>query len=62
VTGAQGQRWYEITVTGQAAHAGLTPMPRRRDPANRSRESNDGLSPIPSRLMPAGAGTTAVAM
>ncbi len=31
VTGAQGQRWYEITVTGQEAHAGTTPMPRRHD-------------------------------
>jgi len=31
VTGAQGQRWYEITVAGQEAHAGPTPMPRRRD-------------------------------
>ncbi len=31
VAGAQGQRWYEITVTGQEAHAGPTPMPRRRD-------------------------------
>ena len=31
VTGAQGQRWYEVTVTGQEAHAGPTPMKRRRD-------------------------------
>jgi len=31
VTGAQGQRWYEITVVGQEAHAGPTPMTRRRD-------------------------------
>jgi len=31
VTAAQGQRWYEITVTGQEAHAGPTPMERRRD-------------------------------
>ena len=31
VTGAQGQRWYEITITGQEAHAGPTPMTRRRD-------------------------------
>jgi N-carbamoyl-L-amino-acid hydrolase len=31
VTGAQGQRWYEITVTGAEAHAGTTPLPRRRD-------------------------------
>ncbi|MEM7250523.1 MAG: Zn-dependent hydrolase [Pseudomonadota bacterium] len=31
VTDAQGQRWYEITVRGQEAHAGPTPMPRRKD-------------------------------
>ncbi len=31
VTGAQGQRWYEVTVTGQEAHAGPTPMALRRD-------------------------------
>ena len=31
VTGAQGQRWYEIQLTGQEAHAGPTPMLRRRD-------------------------------
>ena len=31
VTAAQGQRWYEITVTGQESHAGPTPMPIRRD-------------------------------
>jgi beta-ureidopropionase / N-carbamoyl-L-amino-acid hydrolase len=31
VTGAQGQRWYDVAVTGQEAHAGPTPMPRRRD-------------------------------
>jgi N-carbamoyl-L-amino-acid hydrolase len=31
VQGAQGQRWYEITLTGQEAHAGPTPMQRRKD-------------------------------
>jgi beta-ureidopropionase / N-carbamoyl-L-amino-acid hydrolase len=31
VQGAQGQRWYEITVIGQEAHAGPTPMKRRKD-------------------------------
>jgi beta-ureidopropionase / N-carbamoyl-L-amino-acid hydrolase len=31
VMGAQGQRWYEITLTGQEAHAGPTPMPSRKD-------------------------------
>jgi N-carbamoyl-L-amino-acid hydrolase len=31
VQGAQGQRWFDITVTGQEAHAGPTPMKTRRD-------------------------------
>lgn len=31
VTGAQGQRWYELRLTGQEAHAGPTPMRLRRD-------------------------------
>jgi N-carbamoyl-L-amino-acid hydrolase len=31
VTGALGQRWYDVTVTGMNAHAGPTPMPLRRD-------------------------------
>jgi N-carbamoyl-L-amino-acid hydrolase len=31
VEGVQGIRWYEVTVTGQEAHAGPTPMPRRKD-------------------------------
>ncbi len=31
VLGAQGQRWYEATITGKESHAGSTPMPRRKD-------------------------------
>ncbi len=31
VTGALGQRWYDITVSGMEAHAGPTPMKLRRD-------------------------------
>jgi N-carbamoyl-L-amino-acid hydrolase len=31
VTGAQGQRWYELNLTGQESHAGPTPMTLRRD-------------------------------
>ncbi|MBK1697392.1 Zn-dependent hydrolase [Rhodovibrio salinarum] len=31
VTDCQGQRWYELTLTGFEAHAGPTPMDRRRD-------------------------------
>ena len=31
VTGALGQRWYDVTVQGMEAHAGPTPMRLRRD-------------------------------
>jgi beta-ureidopropionase / N-carbamoyl-L-amino-acid hydrolase len=31
VTGVQGMRWYEVTVTGNESHAGSTPMPLRKD-------------------------------
>lgn len=31
VTGGHGQRWHEITVTGQESHAGPTPMSHRYD-------------------------------
>ena len=31
VTDAQGQRWYELVLTGQESHAGPTPMGVRRD-------------------------------
>ncbi len=31
VQGVQGMRWYEVTVTGQEAHTGATPMPLRKN-------------------------------
>ncbi|WP_148252712.1 M20 family metallo-hydrolase [Aidingimonas lacisalsi] len=31
VTGVQGMRWFDVTLSGQAAHAGPTPMLSRRD-------------------------------
>ena len=31
VTGVQGMRWYEVTLKGQEAHTGATPMPLRRN-------------------------------
>jgi len=31
VTGVQGMRWYEVTVTGRESHAGTTPMSMRSD-------------------------------
>lgn len=32
VSGVQGMRWYDITLGGDAVHAGPTPMESRRDP------------------------------
>lgn len=31
VTGAQGMRWYDLTLEGRASHAGTTPMQLRHD-------------------------------
>jgi len=31
VTGVQGMRWFEVTVTGQEAHTGATPMHLRKN-------------------------------
>lgn len=31
VTGGQGLKWYDVTVSGRDSHAGSTPMPARRD-------------------------------
>lgn len=31
VTGVQGVRWFQLTLTGRESHAGTTPMPRRAD-------------------------------
>lgn len=32
MTGAQGIRWYDVTLTGQETHAGPSPMNMRKDP------------------------------
>ena len=53
VQGVQGIRWYEITVTGQEAHAGPTPMPRRKDAllgASRMVQCDQPHRPRPSAL------------
>jgi len=31
VTGIQGSRWFKVTITGESAHAGTTPIAMRRD-------------------------------
>ena len=52
VTAGQGYRWYELELRGFPAHAGPTPMPGRRDPAQaiariitRVHEATDDLAP-----------------
>jgi beta-ureidopropionase / N-carbamoyl-L-amino-acid hydrolase len=47
VTGVQSMRWYEVTVTGQDAHAGSTPMRLRRNAllgAARAIDAIDGIA------------------
>ncbi len=38
VDGVQGLRWFEVEVTGEAAHAGTTPRSARRDPMRAAAE------------------------
>ncbi len=57
VTGAQGQRWYEITVTGQEAHAGPTPMARRRDALVGSSRIIDAVNRIGFDFQPSACAT-----
>ena len=48
VTGVQAMRWYEVTVTGQDAHTGATPMQRRKNAllgAARMIERVDAIAP-----------------
>ncbi len=47
VTGVQGMRWYEVTVTGQDAHTGATPMYLRKNAllgASRAIEAVDRIA------------------
>jgi beta-ureidopropionase / N-carbamoyl-L-amino-acid hydrolase len=57
VTGAQGQRWYEVTVKGRDSHAGSTPMPVRRDAMLACARITDGVNRIALSHAPAGMGT-----
>lgn len=43
VLGGQGSRWFDVTVKGQDAHAGSTPMPGRRDALVASAEMIAGI-------------------
>ncbi|MEN9760173.1 MAG: hypothetical protein RL676_1324 [Pseudomonadota bacterium] len=52
VTGGQGQKWFDLTLNGQAAHAGSTPMAGRRDALLGAARIIDALRKIATRFAP----------
>jgi len=57
VTGALGQRWYDVTVTGTEAHAGPTPMALRLDALQAATRLMEETVAIANRHAPHGRGT-----
>lgn len=57
VTGAQGQRWYEVNVQGRGSHAGSTPMHVRRDATLACAKITDGVNRIALNHAPSGMAT-----
>jgi len=57
VTGALGQRWYDVTVNGMEAHAGPTPMRLRRDALFAATHLMQEVIAIATREQPHGRGT-----
>ncbi|MBO44438.1 MAG: Zn-dependent hydrolase [Rhodospirillaceae bacterium] len=60
VTGAQSQRWYEITLTGMEAHAGPTPMERRKDALISAAKLVQEVNQIGLDFQPGGCATVGV--
>jgi N-carbamoyl-L-amino-acid hydrolase len=60
VTHGQGQRWYEVTLTGFESHAGSTPMPRRRDALLGAARLVEAVNAIALSHAPYGVGTVGV--
>ncbi len=57
VQGALGQRWYDVTIQGQEAHAGPTPMEMRRDALLAAARLIESVNAIALRHAPHGRGT-----
>ncbi|MFK7964323.1 MAG: Zn-dependent hydrolase [Burkholderiaceae bacterium] len=57
VTGALGQRWFDVIVTGMDAHAGPTPMNLRRDAGLAMAKIIQGINEIALAEAPDGRGT-----
>ncbi|MEM8861095.1 MAG: Zn-dependent hydrolase [Chloroflexota bacterium] len=60
VTGAQAQRWYDVTIIGSEAHAGPTPMTSRKDAGLGAAELSLAIEQIALEHGPDGRGTVGV--
>ena len=56
VTGVQGMRWYEVTVTGESAHTGATPMRLRKNALLGAARLTERINAIAERHAPAALG------
>jgi len=56
VTGVQGMRWYEVTVTGESAHTGATPMRLRKNALLGAARLVDRINAIAEARAPAALG------
>jgi beta-ureidopropionase / N-carbamoyl-L-amino-acid hydrolase len=52
VTGVQGMRWYEVTVTGQESHTGATPMGLRKNALLASARMIDAIDHVGMSHLP----------
>jgi N-carbamoyl-L-amino-acid hydrolase len=52
VTGVQGMRWYEVTVTGESAHTGATPMRLRKNALLGAARLTERINAIAERHAP----------
>ena len=57
VQGVQGIRWYEVTVTGQEAHTGATPMPLRKNALRGAARMIEAVDAIARAHAPEAVGT-----
>jgi N-carbamoyl-L-amino-acid hydrolase len=60
VTHGQGQRWYDVKITGFESHAGSTPMPRRRDALLGAAKLVQAVNEIALKHAPHAVGTVGV--
>jgi len=61
VTAAQGQRWFEATIVGFSAHAGTTPMDKRRNALLGFARMVNAVNDIGLAFMPDGRATVGMA-